>query len=208
MSNARTATRAALGARAHSGWAILVAVAGSARFIRVLDRRRISLADPAVPGFPQPYHAAEPLPLQQAEQLVRRCVEASGRLAEQAFRAAIIDLRTKGYEVTACGILVRLGRPLPPFAKIIASHALIHTAEGVMFRDVLRHGAERCGLTVSTTRERDARDHAAEVLGIPASDIQDRIQQLGRELGPPWREDQKLATLAAWVALQTRRGLP
>src|SRR5712692_8847232 len=61
-------TRAALGLRAHSGWAALVVVAGSLRSTAVLsvpsvpsapcviNRRRIELAAPGIPK--QPYHAA------------------------------------------------------------------------------------------------------------------------------------------------------
>jgi len=191
-----------LGARAHSGWAVLVAVAESGGSIRVVDRRRIELADPAVPGFPQPYHAAEPLSLTDAEKLLERCLATSRRLAEQAFRAAVGELESSGYEVAACGVLARAGRPLPPLASILASHALIHTAEGEMFRDALRHGVDQCGLAAAALRERDAWDHAAGLLRFKAADLQRRIGELGRDLGPPWREDQKLATLGGWVALR------
>jgi hypothetical protein len=190
-----------IGLRAHSGWSALVVVAGSGGSVSVLDRRRIELADPRVPGFPQPFHAAEPLPLKQAEELVRRCIETSRRMAEDALRAAVDDLRKRKYVVAACGIVVGSGRPLPALASILASHALIHTAEGEMFREALLHAANRCSVAARTIRERGAYDLAAEALCIPVADIQERIAHLGRQLGPPWREDQKLATLAGWVAL-------
>ena len=41
-------THAALGLRAHSGWAALVAVAGTRGAPAVIDRRRIELADPTI----------------------------------------------------------------------------------------------------------------------------------------------------------------
>ena len=47
--------RTALGFRAHSGWAALVAVAGTIDALRVLERRRIVIADPEMPGSKQPY---------------------------------------------------------------------------------------------------------------------------------------------------------
>jgi hypothetical protein len=100
--------------------------------------------------------------------------------------------------------LARSGRPLPALAGILASHPLLHTAEGEMFRDALRRGAERCGLRVCAVRQRDAYDHAAEMLGMKAAGVRDRIAALGREVGPPWSEDQKLAAVAAWVFLRTR----
>jgi len=194
-------THVSIGLRAHSGWSALVVVAESDGFIRVLDRSRIELADHSVPGFPQPFHAAEPLPLVQAHDLVERCIETSRRMAERALRAAADDLRRRKYEVSACGILARSDRPLPPLDRILASHAMIHAAEGEMFREALLRGAKHCGIAALMIPERSVSDLAEKTLHLPFSDIRERMTYLGRELGPPWREDQKLATLAGWVAL-------
>jgi hypothetical protein len=206
--------RAALGARAHSGWAAVVAVSDavdeSDGAPAVIDRRRIELATGAVPGFPQPYHAAEGLPLEggkkmpRAEKLVRDCVEAARRLAQEAFSAAIDDLAGRGYRVVACGILAGSGRALPAFEKILASHALLHTAEGEMFRDALRHGAAHNRLSFESIRERSPWEDAAGLLGKPSATLEATLAGMGRALGPPWRQDQKLAALAAWAALQNK----
>jgi hypothetical protein len=59
MSGRSRLIRAALGLRAHSGWAARVAMAGTARGPAVVERRRILTADPAIRGSKQPYHAAE-----------------------------------------------------------------------------------------------------------------------------------------------------
>src|SRR5205807_2629305 len=37
--------------------------------------------------------------------------------------------------------------------------------------------------------------------GVAAGDLERHLAELGRTLGPPWRQDEKLATLAAWLAL-------
>jgi hypothetical protein len=42
---------------------------------------------------------------------------------------------------------------------------------------------------------------ASIILGIGNDELKGRLTELGRQLGPPWREDQKLATLVAWLAL-------
>jgi hypothetical protein len=194
-------SRAAIGLRTHSGWAVLVAVSQSAGSIDVLDRRRIELADSAVPGFPQPYHAAETLDIAEADKLVRGCIEGSRRMAGLALTKAIKDLLQRRFKVTACGLVAGSGRPLPSLDRILASHALIHTTEGEMFREAVRFGAKRRGLGFKTIQDRDAYVQAAGALHISTADIQGRIVELGQKLGPPWREDQKLATLAAWVAL-------
>src|SRR5258708_3362655 len=61
---------AVLGLRAHSGWAALVAVGGSAPAPEVVDCRRIEMADD--PEAKQPYHAAEELTLPKAAGLLER----------------------------------------------------------------------------------------------------------------------------------------
>jgi methionine biosynthesis protein MetW len=128
--------RTALGFRAHSGWAALVAVAGTIDAVQVLDRRRIIIADPEMPGSKQPYHAAAELAFPEAEALVRRAIESSRALAVEVMSAAVKALRSRGHEVVGCGVLLGSGKALPGLEKILRSHASIHTAEGAMFRDV------------------------------------------------------------------------
>ena len=74
--------------------------------------------------------------------------------------------------------------------KTLASHALIHTAEGQMFRDVLSWASRQCDLSVTSVPEKE----------IPASSLS-AIGSLGKRIGPPWTLDQKYATLAALIAL-------
>src|SRR5947208_2598466 len=51
--------RAAIGIRAHSGWGALVAISGSPGSLRIIDRRRVIVADDAIAGSKQPYHFSE-----------------------------------------------------------------------------------------------------------------------------------------------------
>lgn len=182
--------RAALGFRAHSGWAAMVAVAGTVDAPRVLERRRIVIADPELPGSKQPYHAAVDLPFSKAEALVLKAIESSRLLAVHAIMTTIEALRSQGHEVAGCGLLVGSSRALPGLERILASHALIHTAEGQMFRDVLSWAARECNLSVTATPKKE----------LPAASLQS-IGSLGKLIGPPWTLDQKGATLAALMAL-------
>ena len=197
--NARTP--AALGFRAHSGWAAVVVVSGTPAAPVILDRRRIEIADPKVRGSKQPFHAAEPLPFKEAEQFIRRCTASTNALAERAVQGVVDGAEEKGYRVAGCGLLTASGRPLPDLAAILASHALIHAAEGEMFRQALVRASEECGLPVTKVRERELLDRAAAALRTPAAKLQRRLAELGRPLGPPWTQDEKLATLAALLAL-------
>jgi len=195
--------RAALGFRAHSGWAAVVVVSGTAAAPVILDRRRIEIAEPKVRGSKQPFHAAEPLPFKDAEQLIRRCTKSTNGLAERAVRGVVDDAQGKGYRVAGCGMLTASGRPLPDLAAILASHALIHAAEGEMFRQALIRASEGCGLPVTKVRERELLERAETALRTPAEKLQRRLADLGRPLGPPWTQDEKLATLAALLALSS-----
>ena len=177
---------AALGFRAHSGWATVVAVAGSPRSPEVVDRRRVEFADSK-----QPYHAAADMELKVAEKFLSHCAKRTDELALRALRAVLADVR-KRYEVSCCGILLGSGRPIPALASTLASHALIHTAEGEFFRQALIHAGEKCGLSVLGLRERE----------LCTPELVRRVTELGRPLGPPWRQDEKHAALAAWMALK------
>ena len=193
-------TRAAVGFRAHSGWAALVAVAGPLCSPIVIDRRRIELVEPGIPK--QPYHAAEKLGLKEAEKLVRRCTDTARILARQALRAVVDEMREKcRHDVVACGLLLGSGRPLTTLAATLASHALIHTAEGELFRDALRDASQHCGLPVTGVKERDLFTCAAAKLRVPAHELLRRVTEMGRTIGPPWAEDQKHAALVGWLAL-------
>jgi hypothetical protein len=193
--------RAALGFRAHSGWAAVVAVGGHPGSPTVLDRRRIELADPDIAGSKQPYHAAEELDLKQAEKLLSRCTDASQRMAAGGLRVVIDELRSRDYQVAGAGLPLASGRPVPALAAILASHALIHAAEGQLFRDVLARASEQAGLAVTQVKERELYDRAAAELGMSDGQLREHLADLGKSIGPPWREDEKLATLAGWLVL-------
>ncbi|MCI0403477.1 MAG: hypothetical protein L0212_08140 [Acidobacteria bacterium] len=192
---------AALGFRAHSGWAAVVVVTGTPAAPVILDRRRLEIADPKLRGSKQPYHAAEGLPFKDAEQIIRRCTASTNALAERAVRGVVDDAQAKGYRVTGCGLLTASGWPLPDLAAILTSHALIHAAEGEMFRETLVRASEKCGLAVTRVRERELLERAAAALRAPADKLLRRLADLGRSLGPPWTQDQKLAALVALLAL-------
>jgi hypothetical protein len=192
---------AALGLRAHSGWAALVVVGGSPDSPCVIDRGTIQLHNPRTRGSKQPYHAAEPLSFTQAEKLITGCTEETQQLAGKGLDSTIQELEEKGHRIIGCGILLGSGRVLPALDRILASHALIHAAEGEMFRDALVKAAESCNLSVTGIKERELFSAAATGLGRSAEQLRDCLAGLGRSLGPPWREDQKYAMVAGWLAL-------
>jgi hypothetical protein len=189
---------AALGFRSHSGWAVLVAVAGPTAEPSVFVRRRVELSR-RTPR--QPFHEAEGLPFVAAESLIRRSTDEAHALADRAVREALAELRAAGYEPLTAGLLLASGRALPGLRDILASHAHIHAAEGELFRDVLRQASRRCGLRVAEVRERDLEELAARALRRSAAELGRRLAEWGKALGPPWTQDEKRAALVAWLAL-------
>lgn len=193
--------KVAIGVRPHSGWMALVVVAGSARAPEVLDRMRVELADPALTGSKQPYHLAEGLPVAKAEKIVSRCSNDAKRLAGRAFADLTKRLRAEGRAVAGCGLLLASGRPLPALASILASHALIHTADGELFREAIAQAAREHAVPVVGVREKELWERAEEKLPARAGELQAAIAAVGKSIGPPWRQDEKLATVVALVAL-------
>lgn len=199
----RARARAALGFRAHSGWAALVAVGvpnlRDARTPAVLERRRIVLIEPGIPK--QPYHAAENLELKKAEKLIGRSRETARRLARAAVRAVVSEMEKKGYQVVGAGLLLASGRPLPSLEATLASHALIHAAEGELFREALAQASKRSGLPVKGVREREVYERGAAGLRLAGDKLRLRLSEMGGAMGAPWTQDEKLAALVAWMVL-------
>jgi hypothetical protein len=192
---------AALGFRVHSGWTALVAVTLEEKSPVVLIRRKLQLVKIFSYTFRQPYHTAEKMPIGDAAEFVRGVEKESRELAAKGIRAVQQELKGLDYKVSGCSLLLASGRELPEFEKILASHALIHTADGELFRDSLRRAAARCKLSVTDIRERDLLVAASKSLCLRPDVLGRRIAGLGKSLGPPWTQDEKFSALAAWLTL-------
>jgi len=190
---------AAFGLRAHSGWAVMIAVSGGSAVLR----RRIEMSKGSGYRARQPYHAAEEMQLQQAEAFLQRTKKTATEMAAAAIRDAVALLASEGYRVAGAAVLLGSGRPLPELGKILAAHPLIHTAEGVFFRDVLRSACEACGVAVVGIKEREVLAQCAAALRMPADELPARLSAMGKMIGPPWTQDEKLSVAAALTILHT-----
>jgi hypothetical protein len=186
---------AALGVRAHSGWAAFCVLAGDPKAPHILERGRMTLCDNAIRGSKQPFHEAEMMPFVAAEKFIVRCTTSSARLAARA----VGDLSTR-LAPTACCVLTASGRPLPDLRGILASHAAIHAAEGEFYRDAVAAACARAGMAVRRVRERDLE---AEILKLPLGPgaAKARLAAFGKQMGAPWTQDEKLSALGAWLML-------
>ncbi len=189
--------RAALGLKARTGRALLVAV-GNETELHILERSQLPLLPE---GDWAPYHAAEGLAAQAARERVTSSVASARRLAAEGIRGAAERLISAGHTICGCGLLVGAGMPTWSIEDILAVHVRMHQAEGELFRDVLVRGARAHGLEVVTLREKSALDDAATALGLSRPQLEARLAALGKTVGPPWGKDQKEAAAAAMVVL-------
>ena len=195
---------AALGFRAHSGWTVVVALSVSKGEPCVLARERLHLVETFTYKFRQPYHTAKRASADEGRAFIARVRAEARRLAYRAIHDLQSSLQEQGCELTRCGLVLASGRPLPPLPQILASHALIHTADGELFRGALLHASARCGLPSVAVKERELLSEASRVLRLKPNDLTRRIVELGRTLGPPWSQDEKFSALAAWLALASK----
>ena len=191
-----------LGVAPHSGWAAAVLIAGTADAPRVVLRERLELCDARLAGSRQPYHELEGLPLGEARRRLVRFETSATRAARSALTALRGRARAVRVEPRAVGILDSSGRSGVPLAAILASHALIHTADGNHFRDALERAAFALGMSVQRIPQRELTAQAAPLaMRRSPEELAESLKALGRGLGSPWGADQKSAALFAWLLL-------
>lgn len=193
---------AALGFAPHSGWAAVVAVAEEGGRPRVLLRDRIEMVDPGDGEAKQPYHAVEDAPVAEARKRLARYAAAAEAKAHASLKRIVGRLGDDGHRASGVGILDSMGRKVTDLEAVLASHALIHGADGDHFREAIAAAAARCGLPVLRIPARDLGAQAASRMGLSMEDMQETVKALGREWGPPWGADQKAAALLAWLVLE------
>ena len=196
---------AALGLRAHSGWTALVAVSLEKDGPRILVRQRPKLVETFTYEFRQPYHSAGKMSLDKAREFIFRVESEAQRLAVEAIRPIRAGLRREGYELTCLALPLASARALPDLATVLSSHALIHSADGELFRRALIQGGKRCHVPALTFKERELFSVACQTLRIPHHDLRALLTALGKPIGSPWSQDEKVAALVAWLALYFRK---
>jgi hypothetical protein len=169
--------RVAIGFSVHTGWAAAVAVGGPKA--TVLARERVVLADSDYGRFV--YHAARETPA-FAKEMVKESRQVAERRGRKALKELVAGLA--GHQVVAIA-LPPARRELPPLETILASHSLVHSAEGELFRKALVAAAGKLGLAVVESAPG----------ALPAVKV----------TTPPWGKDQRTAAALAWAAI-TRRG--
>jgi hypothetical protein len=196
----------ALGLRAERGGSVVVGVAvddGEPRL--VLSAFLATAAEGDRLAF-EPYHVAFELAggAREAPADAAAAV-AEGRWRQAALAAAglaeiVARLEGEGRRPAVAALLVnRAGWITDLLHHSLSDPAHPPVAEGLAVRDALRFAIARCGLRIDELDEKSLPEAAAIKLGLTEGELEARLKALGGG-AKPWRKEQKLACLAAWVA--------
>jgi hypothetical protein len=128
-----------------------------------------------------------------------------GELAAAGLDKILHELQEAGYEVVAAALLVnRAGwvNDLLEYSLSWPEH--VPVAEVLAVRDAFRFAIGRAGFDAAEMDEKSLPEIASMDLGLSPADLNARLKNLGVGAGRPWRKEQKLAGLAAWVAVAAR----
>jgi hypothetical protein len=189
---------AALGFRVKSGWAATVLLTDSARSPQLCDVRRIDLSDQQLPETRQPYHAAMGR-LETDTRKINGRVDVVRRITEKSIAKLLAGYRQQNFTIKRAALVV--GSRIDP-RSVANAHIRAHALEGQLFRSVLQRSLHGHGIRTEVLLEREAYGKAAVELKEPNENVRRMIQNFGREAKASWRAEQKLAAVAAWVALR------
>ena len=189
----------ALGFRHHTGWAIAIAASGDAKDLQVVERRRIELIDPSLIRFA--YHAVQDTPLERAATSIAEVEASALECATREINALVGSLKADGHVVRGVGVAAKTAKLPDSLEKILSSHALLHAAEGDLFREALAEAAAGCGLAVAGFPPKEIYGDAAAQLGTSEAALRDLLTRTGKAIGRPWTADHREAVLAALLAL-------
>jgi hypothetical protein len=202
-----------LGLRAINGGAVVVGVAIAGGESRVVLSAFLATGAEGDRLSLEPYHVAAELQRDARAETASEAAAAvaegrrrQDRIAATGLRAIVRTLGEAGCAPVVAALLVnRAGWITDLLAYSAAWKEHVPVAEGFAVRDALRFALEECAIEVTEMDEKSLPDVAARALALSSTEIDARLKALGAVAGTPWRKEQKLACLSAWVALIARR---
>lgn len=191
-------TPAALGFRVKSGWAMAVLLAGPASAPKLVRCQTVLLSDPNIPESKQPCHAALELPEKEGAAVTKKLGRVVVGAAKKSVEELVKQASAEGYAVEGAGLVV--GSLVDP-ATLHNEHIRAHGLEGQLFRTVLEDALREHGLPCRVHLEKNVYLIASPALSKSAAVAKRMISELGESHEGSWRAEEKLAALAAWVAL-------
>lgn len=189
---------AALGFRVKSGWAMAVLLASPASAPKLVRCQAVLLSDPKIPQSKQPCHAALELPEKEGKRLTKELRDVVASAARKAVEELLLQASAAGYVVRGAGLVV--GSLVDP-ATLHNEHIRAHGLEGQLFRTVLEDALRKQEIPCEALLEKTAYLAASSTLRKSPAEAKRTIAGLGASHEGSWRAEEKLAALAAWMAL-------
>jgi hypothetical protein len=189
---------AALGFRVKSGWAMSALLTGPLNAPNLIHCRAVLLCDPKIPQSKQPHHAALELPENEAKAVTKKLRKVAADAAEKSVRELLNEASELGLEVRGAGLVV--GSLVDP-ATLHNEHIRAHGLEGQLFRIVLEDALRKHEVPCNVLLEKTAYATASPSLRKSPAEAKRAVGNLGDTHEGSWRAEEKLAALAAWVAL-------
>jgi hypothetical protein len=202
-----TMERAAIGLRAHMGWAAAVGIALEDGAPQLVFSSIIATAPEGDRIAKEPYHVAagwdgltrvKPHPDPAAA--VAQGRKTQERMASKAIANIVSELKAKKLKVVAGAVLATRGLQTYTLEEALGHHAHIHVAEGMAVRDAVRFALK---VNKIPSREFDQKSlyiEGASTLKLTEARLKQRLTEL-KGTAKPWTQDQKLCALAAWLSL-------
>jgi len=184
-----------------------VGIAATREGIEAIYSVSIETAPPNDRNSCEPYHVAggfdgleRVIPPADPAATVARGLTRQRRRTKLALQALLSELSDAGMRPEGGVILAGRGRQSADLARLLASHAQIHIAEGNAVRESLHRGLTSLGLAAAYL-ERQTFEEQPLVAGMSwrtAEDMLDLLQPINRGT---WRKEDKTCALAAWCLL-------
>ena len=209
----RSQVSAGLGLRAHKGGAVVVCVAVAEGEPRVVISTVLETCDEGDRLSFEPYRVAADMARDaqgrataEAVAVVTEGRRRQAQLATNSLRDIVRQLEATSCKPVVAALLVnRAGWVTDLLEYSLGWPEHVPVAEGLAERDALRFASSQCGIELVELDEKSLMDLATETLGMSSTEISTRLKALGAPIGKPWRKEQKLACLSAWIAVTRQR---
>jgi hypothetical protein len=129
---------------------------------------------------------------------INQRVDVVRRITEKSIAKLLAGYREQNFTIKRAALVV--GSQIDP-RSVANAHIRAHAFEGQLFRSVLEKSLQTHRIRTDVLIERDAYMQAAIQLEQSHEKVRRMVQNFSRKTEAPWRAEQKLAALAAWLAL-------
>jgi hypothetical protein len=181
-----------------TGYATAIILVGQPIAPEFLIREQVLLSNLENDDSRQPYHAG----LDRGERVGAAVVAKARRDAEARATAALHNLllaaERRGSRPRSIGLVV--GSQVDPLT-LGNLHVRAHALEGRFYREVLETAATVLGMSHILLHEKEAFESGGRMLSCRPPQLKETLARVSQAAGRPWRREEQVAALAAWVSL-------